>query len=54
MFNLGVPEMVVLAAIGLVLFGNKLPELARMLGKTVVEFRREAGGLAEELRDPQK
>jgi TatA/E family protein of Tat protein translocase len=54
MFNLGVAEMAVLAVIALLLFGNRLPEMARWLGKTVIEFRREAGSLTEELRDPLK
>jgi sec-independent protein translocase protein TatA len=54
MFNLGVAEIVVLLVIGLLLFGNRLPGLARTLGKTVVEFRREASSLTEELREPTK
>jgi sec-independent protein translocase protein TatA len=54
MFNLGVPEMAVLMVIGLLLFGNRLPEMARMLGKAVIEFRREASNLTEEISSPQK
>jgi len=54
MFNLGVAEMAVLAVIGLLLFGNRFPEMARWLGKAVIEFRREAGSLTEELRSPLK
>lgn len=38
-FGLGVPEMVVLGIIGIILFGRKLPEVAKSLGKCVVEFR---------------
>jgi sec-independent protein translocase protein TatA len=37
----GVPEMVVIFLLALVLFGpKKLPELGRMLGKAISEFRR--------------
>ncbi len=54
MFNLGVPELLLLAGIGLLLFGNRLPQLARMLGRTVVEFRRQAGSFTEELSNPAK
>ena len=54
MFGLGTAEVVVLLVVGLLLFGNQLPRLARSLGKTVVEFRREANALTEELHDPRK
>jgi len=54
MFHLGVAEMAVLAVIGLLLFGKRLPEMARWFGKAVVEFRREAGNLTEELHTPMK
>jgi len=52
MFGLGMSEVVVILVIGMFLFGNKLPDLARMLGKTVSEFRREASNLSEELYNP--
>ena len=37
---LGVQEMLGIFIIALLLFGPKLPELGRMLGKAVSEFRR--------------
>jgi sec-independent protein translocase protein TatA len=42
--GLGPSEVIVLAVLGLVLFGNRLPELARSLGKAVKEFQ---GGLRD-------
>jgi len=48
MFGLGIPEVVVLLAVGLLLFGNRLPELARSLGKALVDFKREVGNLQED------
>ena len=54
MFGLGMAEVLVILAVGLLLFGNKLPELARSLGKTIVEFKREAGGITEDLRNSVK
>jgi sec-independent protein translocase protein TatA len=51
-FGLGMTEVVVVLAIGLLLFGNRLPDVARWLGKSVTEFRREASSLTEELRGP--
>lgn len=50
MFGLGMGEVVLILIIGLVLFGNKLPDLARSLGKTMAEFKREANVLEEDLR----
>jgi len=50
MFGLGMAEVLVIVAIGLVLFGNKLPEVARSLGKSIVEFKKEASGITEDLR----
>jgi len=38
MFGLGTAEVVVLLVIGLLLFGNQLPGLARSLGKFLTEF----------------
>lgn len=49
MFPLGTTELLVILVIGLFLFGNKLPSLARYLGKTVSEFRQEASVLTDDL-----
>jgi sec-independent protein translocase protein TatA len=44
MFGLGMAEIVVVCIIGLLLFGNRLPGVARSLGKSLMEFRKELGG----------
>jgi sec-independent protein translocase protein TatA len=49
MFGLGMSEVLVVLVIGLLLFGNRLPELARSLGKTLVEFKKEVHGVQEDL-----
>lgn len=54
MFGLGMAEVLVIVAVGLLLFGNKLPGVARSLGKALVEFKREAGGITEDLRNSVK
>lgn len=50
MFGLGGMEVVILLVIGLLLFGKQLPTLARSVGKSLVEFRKEIGGLSDEMR----
>jgi sec-independent protein translocase protein TatA len=49
MFGLGMAEILVVLVIGLLLFGNRLPDLARSLGKTLVEFKKEMNGVQEDL-----
>ncbi len=49
--DLGFFEAVMLAVLALVIFGpERLPELARNLGKMVAKFRREANSTLDELR----
>jgi sec-independent protein translocase protein TatA len=50
MFGLGVQEVLIVAVIGLLLFGNRLPELARSLGKTLAAFKAEVNGTEEDVR----
>lgn len=50
MFGLGVAETLVVCVIGLLLFGNRLPSLARWLGRSFMEFRNEVRGLEEDIR----
>ena len=46
-FALGPSEIVVLLVIGVLLFGNKLPEVGRSLGKSLVEFKKGFHGIEE-------
>ena len=41
MFNIGLPEMLIILAIALIVFGpNKLPELAKAFGRAMREFKK--------------
>jgi len=47
--QLGASEMIVLLIIGVLLFGRKLPEIGRYLGKGIVEFKKGIRGLEDEI-----
>lgn len=49
MFRLGMPEVVLILTIGLLLFGKRLPDMARSLGKSLMEFKRSIQGVHEEI-----
>jgi len=41
MFNIGLPEILIIGAIALIVFGpNKLPELAKAFGRAMREFKK--------------
>jgi sec-independent protein translocase protein TatA len=51
MFDIGGPELMLILFIFLLLFGaNKMPELAKGLGKSIKEFKKAASGVENELR----
>ena len=47
--SLGGGEIVLLLVLGVLLFGRKLPELGRSVGKTFVEFKKGVKGLEDEV-----
>lgn len=47
--NIGWQELLILLAIALLLFGSRLPEVARSMGKSVVEFKKGLNGVTDEI-----
>ena len=48
MFNLGMPEIILILVVALIVMGpKKLPEMAKSLGKGLREFRKAADDLKE-------
>lgn len=54
MFGLGAIELVCVASVAVMLFGGRLPKLARSVGQSVVEFRRGFLEVEQECRAIEK
>ena len=51
MFGIGMPELLLILGLALIVLGpKKLPELAKALGKGLLEFRRATDELKDEFR----
>ncbi len=51
MFGIGPMEMLIVGVIALLLFGKRLPEVARSLGKGIVEFKKGIHGIEDDIQD---
>jgi sec-independent protein translocase protein TatA len=50
--NLGPVELIVIALVVLLLFGNRLPSVMRSMGKGIVEFKKGVQGIEDENEKP--
>jgi sec-independent protein translocase protein TatA len=48
--GIGTGEMIIIGVIAVLLFGKRLPEVGKSLGKSLVEFKKGMQGIEEELR----
>jgi len=47
--NLGATELMVVAFVSLLIFGNRLPSVMRSLGKSVTEFKKGVAGIEDDI-----
>ena len=50
----GIGEMIVLLILGVLLFGRKLPEIGRSVGKTIVELKKGMAGIEDHVDNAVK
>ncbi len=47
--NIGTTELLIVAFVSLLMFGNRLPSVMRSLGKSVTEFKKGVSGIEDEI-----
>jgi len=50
MFGIGTQELLIFGVIAVLLFGSRLPSVARSLGKSIVEFKKGMTDLEQEVK----
>lgn len=50
MFGIGPTEMLVVGIVAVILFGSRLPSVARSLGKSIVEFKKGMSDIEKDLK----
>jgi sec-independent protein translocase protein TatA len=54
MFGLGPMEVMIVGVIAILLFGNRLPEVAKSIGKGFNEFKRGMHGIEDEIHSASR
>ncbi len=50
-FTPGPMEMVIVGVVAVLLFGNRLPKIARSVGSSLIEFKKGLRGIEDEIED---
>ena len=52
--NIGPLEVAIILGVGLLLFGRRLPEIGRSMGRSIVEFKRGLNSVGDEVESASK
>lgn len=52
--TIGVPEMIIIGVLGVLLFGRRLPEVGKSVGRSIVEFKKGLAGIEDEVDNAGK
>jgi sec-independent protein translocase protein TatA len=52
--NIGPLELIVILVVALLLFGSRLPDVARKLGRSITEFKKGLREVEDEVKQPPK
>jgi sec-independent protein translocase protein TatA len=52
--HIGPMEIAIILGVGLLLFGRRLPEVGRSLGRSIVEFKRGLNSVGDEVEEASK
>ena len=47
--GIGTTELIIIVVIGLLIFGRRLPEVGRNIGKSIVEFKKGVKGIEDDV-----
>ncbi|HEX2476579.1 MAG TPA: twin-arginine translocase TatA/TatE family subunit [Lacipirellulaceae bacterium] len=50
MFGIGTQELIIIGIVAVMLFGSRLPSVARSMGKSIVEFKKGMKDLENEVK----
>lgn len=50
-FSPGPMELCIIAVVAVLLFGNKLPGVARSMGRSIVEFKKGIQGIEDDVKE---
>ena len=53
-FSPGPTEMVIIGIVAVLLFGSRLPSVARSLGRSFIEFKKGMSGVEDDVRDAMR
>lgn len=54
MFGLGPMEMMIIGVLAVLLFGNKLPEVAKNMGKSFSDFKKGMNGIEDDVNSASR